>query len=227
MMLHPDIPESWVLGTFGALVIGLRHKKCRGQAKKSLSAMFKSAKDFHPGILRLMAKMDDNFETLILNMFSIIECPEKTDDLREQAVRDFAFQVYGQCAINTVYNWETKDDVPLAPAYTLAAHHPGNFQKNPPLLMHILLLIPWIAKCEAEELYLPREIHEALHEPWSADEARKLLDDERDRLGKAIPVTVDKSPGRNDPCPCGSKKKYKKCCLRQSESQTANSPNSV
>jgi hypothetical protein len=28
------------------------------------------------------------------------------------------------------------------------------------------------------------------------------------------PVTVAKTPGRNDPCPCGSGKKYKKCCLK-------------
>lgn len=27
-------------------------------------------------------------------------------------------------------------------------------------------------------------------------------------------VTVGKKPGRNDPCSCGSGKKYKKCCLR-------------
>ena len=26
------------------------------------------------------------------------------------------------------------------------------------------------------------------------------------------PVQADKTPGRNDPCPCGSGKKYKKCC---------------
>ncbi|MFV2007168.1 MAG: SEC-C metal-binding domain-containing protein, partial [Longimicrobiales bacterium] len=25
------------------------------------------------------------------------------------------------------------------------------------------------------------------------------------------PVTSEKEPGRNDPCPCGSGKKYKKC----------------
>lgn len=25
-------------------------------------------------------------------------------------------------------------------------------------------------------------------------------------------VTVEKKPGRNDPCPCGSGKKFKKCC---------------
>ena len=29
----------------------------------------------------------------------------------------------------------------------------------------------------------------------------------------ALPVTVAPSIGRNDPCPCGSGKKYKKCCL--------------
>ena len=26
------------------------------------------------------------------------------------------------------------------------------------------------------------------------------------------PVTVEKKIGRNEPCPCGSGKKYKKCC---------------
>ncbi len=30
-------------------------------------------------------------------------------------------------------------------------------------------------------------------------------------------------PGRNDPCPCGSGKKYKKCCLRKDEARRASS----
>ena len=29
---------------------------------------------------------------------------------------------------------------------------------------------------------------------------------------KIEPIHVEKTPGRNDPCPCGSGKKYKKCC---------------
>jgi uncharacterized protein YecA (UPF0149 family) len=29
---------------------------------------------------------------------------------------------------------------------------------------------------------------------------------------KVPPVHADATPGRNDPCPCGSGKKYKKCC---------------
>jgi uncharacterized protein YecA (UPF0149 family) len=27
-----------------------------------------------------------------------------------------------------------------------------------------------------------------------------------------VPVVIGAKPGRNDPCPCGSGKKYKKCC---------------
>ncbi|MHB8926525.1 MAG: preprotein translocase subunit SecA [Bacillota bacterium] len=32
--------------------------------------------------------------------------------------------------------------------------------------------------------------------------------------GPQQPIVVGKKPGRNDPCPCGSGKKYKKCCGR-------------
>ncbi len=29
---------------------------------------------------------------------------------------------------------------------------------------------------------------------------------------KVEPIHADAEPGRNDPCPCGSGRKYKKCC---------------
>jgi len=29
-------------------------------------------------------------------------------------------------------------------------------------------------------------------------------------------IKADEAPGRNDPCPCGSGKKYKKCCGKPS-----------
>ena len=36
-----------------------------------------------------------------------------------------------------------------------------------------------------------------------------------DRGNKPRPVVSDKTVGRNEPCPCGSGKKFKKCCLRK------------
>ena len=39
---------------------------------------------------------------------------------------------------------------------------------------------------------------------------RQLLTN-RGEVRKQAPVTASNEPGRNDPCPCGSGKKYKKC----------------
>ena len=42
-----------------------------------------------------------------------------------------------------------------------------------------------------------------------------------------IPIDMSKKPGRNDPCPCGSGKKYKKCCgLSQTQGGFVQTPES-
>jgi len=33
-----------------------------------------------------------------------------------------------------------------------------------------------------------------------------------DKSEKVEPIRSDRPPARNDPCPCGSGKKYKRCC---------------
>ena len=35
---------------------------------------------------------------------------------------------------------------------------------------------------------------------------------QQQRPGKKVPIVTGPKIGRNDPCPCGSGKKYKKCC---------------
>ncbi|NNM04815.1 MAG: preprotein translocase subunit SecA [Gemmatimonadetes bacterium] len=47
----------------------------------------------------------------------------------------------------------------------------------------------------------------------SGPDPRQLLTN-RGEARKQAPVTGTSEPGRNDPCPCGSGKKYKKCCGR-------------
>ncbi len=47
---------------------------------------------------------------------------------------------------------------------------------------------------------------------WDAiytDEEKKAI---ADAWRRSRTVVKEKTPGRNDPCPCGSGKKYKKCC---------------
>ncbi len=49
------------------------------------------------------------------------------------------------------------------------------------------------------------------------DDLMNTPDELDDRYFEALdnqqPFIADLQPGRNDPCPCGSGKKYKKCCL--------------
>ena len=40
------------------------------------------------------------------------------------------------------------------------------------------------------------------------------------RFTKPRPVVKDHKIGRNDPCPCGSGLKYKKCCLNSGKYET-------
>ena len=49
-------------------------------------------------------------------------------------------------------------------------------------------------------------------EPKREQVAKVTMDNRGDGSVKPQPKKSDKKPGRNDPCPCGSGKKYKKCC---------------
>lgn len=46
---------------------------------------------------------------------------------------------------------------------------------------------------------------------FEPDKPEDITDIER-LLNPSEPVKAITMPGRNDPCPCGSGKKYKKCC---------------
>jgi preprotein translocase subunit SecA len=47
--------------------------------------------------------------------------------------------------------------------------------------------------------------------PTSGPDPSRLATNRGEEERKQTPVTVEDEPGRNDPCPCGSGKKYKKC----------------
>ncbi|MBR5092500.1 MAG: SEC-C domain-containing protein, partial [Bacteroidales bacterium] len=50
----------------------------------------------------------------------------------------------------------------------------------------------------------------------AAQQQQQAIDSSRQQA-KQMPVHVEKKVGRNDPCPCGSGKKYKNCHGRDAE----------
>jgi len=53
------------------------------------------------------------------------------------------------------------------------------------------------------------------HTPTEAMDMLNIKERSAD-IGVTMPFIAEKKPGRNDPCPCGSGKKYKNCCGRGS-----------
>ena len=59
-------------------------------------------------------------------------------------------------------------------------------------------------KADADYLYTLPQWDDVLTEEKRADIVKEFK--------RSKTVHKEKVPGRNDPCPCGSGKKYKKCC---------------
>ena len=62
-----------------------------------------------------------------------------------------------------------------------------------------------------------KEIHQStsafgVEERRAANEAQDMVGEATDNVSNAEPIRSTVKVGRNDPCPCGSGKKYKKCC---------------
>ena len=75
---------------------------------------------------------------------------------------------------------------------------------------------PITLSVDYEKLYFNMLAAEAEH-LYTLPEWNDLLDDVKraeitKEYKKSKTVVKEKVPGRNDPCPCGSGKKYKKCC---------------
>lgn len=77
------------------------------------------------------------------------------------------------------------------------------------------------------KFYLPSEIA-ARQQRWAEEDAKRDAvewDDDYNYNEPFLPETYVRAEpkiGRNDPCPCGSGKKYKKCCLDADEAKGAN-----
>lgn len=71
-----------------------------------------------------------------------------------------------------------------------------------------------IARVEPQELYFPEAILKLLSSKWQPTNSRELLAVHTAGQRIPAPIRATPRPGRNDPCPCGSEQKYKRCCGR-------------
>ncbi len=104
-------------------------------------------------------------------------------------------------------------DIPDETAIAVVMAMPLDLQGDYLGLRYVLESLPWIVRAQATDFYLPETWAAARRGPWQREEGLALIEPrlQRARAPKR-PARSEAKPGRNDPCPCGSNKKYKRCC---------------
>ncbi len=110
----------------------------------------------------------------------------------------------------------TPDEVPmeLVGPWMIADGGPLWHEKNFDPLLRLGWMSVWAARQEAADLYLPAEAARMLNMSGDPERARESIRLNQDYFGYKRPARAKAKVGRNDPCPCGSGRKYKRCCLR-------------
>lgn len=71
--------------------------------------------------------------------------------------------------------------------------------------------LPWNNAQNVQEAQRPQRLDMSRMKTGRDDEMSKVRSQRTSEQGKTQPIKVEKRVGRNDPCPCGSGKKYKNC----------------
>ncbi len=215
LMAEPAMAEHWVLGFFGAALVGLRHGKLHSQVKDALVRSMKSAGSFHPHVASLLVKAAKKPSDLLNTVCGIMEFPDRETERYLALCRQCLFiEKDSAPKLAASYPWKSEDEIPKDLAFTWGGTYRGNFFKTPNLLIYLAMMLPRLAECNAEDFYFPHEFYKHFQRPWSVEDSIHLIQCDREAHEWRATVVAEKTPGRNDPCSCGSGKKYKKCCLQ-------------
>ncbi len=211
MFIEAKLHEEWVLALMGLIVMGLRHGKTRGKVLKILNGLPDAFENYGWDVIDFLNKSELK-DVLTIALGSLME-PDKSYESLEAFARNLCFEEHQPYELPAFYTWEKETDVPEDLALASLAEGRHSFSENPELLSYCLTLTPWLARCEAQDFYFPHDYYRHVYVPWQPEEAIALIDQERKKRKKKKPVKAERTPERNDPCPCGSGKKYKRCCL--------------
>jgi hypothetical protein len=108
--------------------------------------------------------------------------------------------------------WDAPEQVPDELALTALPTYDRSLMIGSEHRILTFFALPWVTGAAAEDLYVPARYMEAYGGKFDADRAREMLDRHARYHWIGQPVRAEERPGRNQPCSCGSGKKYKRCC---------------
>nr|AYM54098.1 hypothetical protein [Byssovorax cruenta] len=190
----------------GLAALGLRHTRLLAEVQKTLAGG--PSLDRSAPLGGYLGKLLDLLQSAIeLD----IEHPEAGVHFQREFGAATCVRLTAGLPLGSPFRFERAEDVPEELAMTLAVNNECDFLDAGVTLPVMLACLPWVARAAPEQLYLPRDFIKATRESWTPEHTCRLLRAHRDHYGRPAAQKA-KGPTRNGPCPCGSAKKYKRCC---------------
>jgi hypothetical protein len=211
-LFHASASELTALDSGMTLAaLGTRHTRLRAEVRKVLSG----GPDADRGTVGgAVAHAITDLLTALYD--AAIESPDEITEQHRRNGETFCMHLGVDLPRGSPFRFERREDVPAELAMTAAVNMPVSFiggVNDTVALLPLFGMLPWVARAEPEDLYLPRDFIKAIHTPWTPEHTVNLLRHHRDHYKAAPPPPrSQRPPTRNGPCSCGSDKKYKRCC---------------
>ena len=209
-----DEPLMWLGAVAALIVVGARHRKLHKEVMSAFSFGV-GEKGVRPRTAAFLVEHD--LQDVVAELMLSGSSPEAAEELNTELCRQAVFEIFDEPRPPGL-DVSSPEELPADLARCILANMPLTYSASPKLLGYIFSMLPWLARAEAEDLYLPRDLLEAgLGCPFDPENAVELAQELHAHRGRPAPVRAASKVGRNDPCPCGSGKKFKKCCMRREE----------
>lgn len=199
---------QWSAALCALVALGSRHQRLRAEVLKALS---------RPASSIAVAGGVEEAEQYVAEILACARATLEDPDGTQQRVlgrgAGFAVSLSKALGAPAPFDFRSVDDVPPDVALVLDTYGTGYWGDTGEEMARLLDSVAVAARREPEELFLPQAAIDALLPPAGPDQALVVQDRfERYYKRSREPVVASPRPGRNEPCPCGSGRKFKKCC---------------
>lgn len=189
----------------GLTAIGLRFSKHRGEIRKLFTIAEQPGETHLEGRRRAIGKL----ASMALGKDNPREAARQTIEVLG---RRMWFELNQNAPVGHPCRFESPEEVPPELSLPVIANAHDDLWGDQMLGPAAAMFIPGVCTLEAEEMYYPAKFARLI-EPYRFGPTLKAAYKRMRAYFASIPSTVaEAKPGRNDPCSCGSGRKYKRCC---------------
>lgn len=203
------VGESLVAG-MALTAIGMRHRRAQGEVSKALARYRRSLET-----AETRGSAHDAGRELMLLLEEQLADPAQQERLRQdhRTIGARAFVKYtAHLPEGTPLRHTQPEDVPEDLALAALMHLHNELIADGHSMVLGLMMLPWLATATGPALYLPAQILDQCKSLFDPEDIAQRLKKYHYARAGAPAVRAPSRPARNEPCPCGSGKKYKRCC---------------